>query len=244
MKIHYLLGLFVVLLLLSACAPASVVVSDGRVLDNIISVSGNAEMKIKPDQAEISMSIVTKAESAKIAQDRNAEATQKVYQALKKYVNKEEISTENYNLYRESKWDEKTQEYLEGDYVLTHSLKIVVKKLDNVGSILDEVVAGGANRLDGLQYTLSDQKELETKQSALSLAAKNAKEKAEILAKSLDVSVGKVKNIQETNYIVTPYYENRVYAMDAMGAAPKAMPEPSPKDVTVTTNVQVEFKIE
>ncbi len=243
MKINYLLGLFVVLLLLSACAPASVVVSDGRVIEDVISVSGNAEMKIKPDQAEIRMSVLTKAESAKLAQDRNAEATQNVYQALKKYVNKEEISTENYNLYRESKWDEKTQEYIEGDYVLTHSLKIVVKKLDDVGTILDEIVTSGANRLEGLQYTLSDEKEFEVKQNALSLAAKNAKEKAEILAKSLDVSVGKVKNIQETNYVVTPFYDRAVYAMKA-GAASKAMPEPSPKDVTVTTMIQVEFKIE
>ncbi len=241
MKIEYLLGFFVVMLLLTSCTTQ--VINDKSALDDLISVSGNGELKVKPDQAEIRMSIVTKAESAKIAQDRNAEATQRVYQELKNYVSKEDLSTENYNLYRESKWDKKTEEYLEGDYVLTHSLKIVVKKLDDVGTVLDKIVEGGANRLSGLQYTLSDEKEKETKKQVLSLAATNAKEKAEGLTESLGVSVGKVKNIQETSYSFTPYYARDVMSMKAE-MAPAAAPEPAPKDVTVTAQVQVEFRIE
>ncbi|MBI4918910.1 SIMPL domain-containing protein [archaeon] len=242
MRIEYLFGFFVVMLLLTSCTTQ--IINDKSALDNLISVSGNGELKVKPDRAEVNMAIITKAESAKIAQDRNAEAAQKIYQSLKNYVNKEDISTENYNLYRESKWNEKTQEYIEGDYVLTNSLKIVVKKLDDVGAVLDKVIEGGANSLGGVYYTLSEEKEKETKQKVLSLSATNAKEKAVDLAESLGVSVGKVKSIQETSYVFTPYYNRAFDMMSKADMAPAAMPEPAPKDVTVTAQVQVEFRIE
>jgi len=243
MKIIEILGVFIILVLLSSCAVNPVVVQDGQVVnERTVSSSGNADLKVKPDQAEIRFGIVTEAGFPDKAQNLNAVATEGVYNILKKYVSKEDISTEGYNLYQKRHWNHETGEEILDNYELTHTLKVVVKNLDDVGKVLNAIVNEGVNRLQGVQYTLSDKKEREMKNQALSLATKNAKEKAEILVNSLGVSLGEVKTITENSYSYTPFYERDLVMMEskAMGAV---MPAPSPKDVNVMVSVGVVFKI-
>jgi len=244
MKIEHFLGLFIIMLLLSACAVEPVIVQDGKVVnERTVSASGNADLKVKPDQAEIRFGIVTQAKFADKAQDLNAEATQAVYKVLNKYISKDDISTEGYNLYQKRHWDYETEKEIFGNYELTHTLKVIVKDLDEVGEVLNAIVKEGVNRLQGVQYTLSDKKERDMKEKALKLATQNAKEKAQILVESLGVSLGTVKTITENNYGYTPYYERDVMVM-AESATMKSMPAPSPKEVSVIVTVGVVFNIE
>lgn len=242
MKIIEILGLFVILVLLSACTN----VVNEKLNERLVSTNGNAEIKVNPDQAEIILTIVSKAATASKAQNKNAKETQNVYKALKKWVSEEDISTEGYYLREKRRWNPATKQYDFDGYELTHTLKIVVKDLDNVGEVLQRVVDSEGNEgnriIQGISFTLSEDKEREMKEKALVLAVKNAKEKAEIMVKNLGAKLGEVKTISERSYDFIPFSGEALPSL-SMKQAENIMPAPSPKDVSVRVSVSVEFTI-
>ena len=72
------------------------------------------------------------------------------------------------------------------------------------------------------------------------MAAKSAKDKASILAKSLGVSLGKVISIQESSFSITPYDYS---PMKLSAEAAVVGTEISPQKVEVTAHVALAYEI-
>lgn len=215
--------------------------SEARV--NELSVSGSSKMDFSPDESQIFLRIETNALNAKDAQDKNSESAAKVIAALKSAgVNKDEIETVNYHVEMWREWNPKTQRNDDKGYRATHTLKVTTKSLDLVGTIVEVAVNNGVNNVDNVLFTLSKEKQKEVRSSILSLAAKNAREKADALANSLNVGVGKIKSVSESFYEPTPMYARSDMLMESVAA--KVAPPIEPSDVTVQAQVSVVFEIE
>jgi len=171
-----------------------------------MSVSGNSELSVSPDEAQIYLNVLTDANTAKETQSQNRDTTANVMAALKiAGITADNIETTGYNLYKKTKWNSTTQDYVETGYELTNTIKITTSDISNVGSLVDVAVNAGANGVDHVSFTLTKDAERKAKADALLKATVAARDKAENLATTLDIRLGKVLTVQESNFYYTPY---------------------------------------
>ncbi len=221
----------------------AVTTSEGARL-NTITVTGMSDLSVDPDQAIAYLSISTDGATAKEAQQKNNVVTEKVKDALRKNgVAKDDIEIETYYLNTKSHWNPVTGENLIDGYTQMHNLKVTVNDLSNLGAVIDEAVKAGVNNINNVMFDLSKKRKKEVNGEALGIAAIEAKGKAENLAESLGVRLGKLVSISEANYAITPYYAEVSAMRDSGGvmAAPKA--DLSPKKVSVNLNVNLVYEI-
>ena len=117
-----------------------------------------------------------------------------------------------------------------------------MKDLEKLGELVDDSIQTGANSVENVEFGLSKQKEIQVKAEALKIASTKAKEKAQAIAESLGIQLGKVLSASESvGY--TPYYAgfqaNKAMLMDV-----EAAPSPiTPGKVEVQTTVNLAYEI-
>lgn len=215
---------------------------------NVISVAGNAEINVMPDLAKLYVAIEIEKPTAKQAQAENARLTNTVKEALKKEfgLDDEHIQTSSYNIWPQQQWNPDTSKYEETTYRSTHVLEITTEDLTKVGDMLDVAISNGATSVQSIQFGMTKALEQDVNDQVLGRAADNAKSKAEGIAQTLGVRLGKIASISESNYNYQPYYFNTRSDM-AMGAASEASyksTDISPQEVTVSGTIQMSYLLE
>lgn len=213
-----------------------VVTGQGQGLElKTITVIGMGSASAKPNRAELRLGVATEAPSAVEALQRNAELMVKVVDALKALgIPEENIETLSYSLY--PKYSYST---LVG-FTATHMLKVTTTNLEGVGQIVDKAVEAGANRVQGIHFTLTEDALQKLKDKARREAVEDAKVKAETIASSLGVSIIGIASAEESYY--QPRYGG-IY-LDVSTAKP-APPTPimPPSEMEVRVTVKVAFVI-
>ena len=216
---------------------------NGPDLRDTITVTGNADLSVQPDQAEIYLSITTESANAKDAQDKNRETSNKVIDTLKNSgVKGVDIETSGYNLGKKTRWDETQKRYVDDGYSLVHTLKVTTTNLEGSGKIVDAAVLAGANGVESVSFGLTKESQKKLQTQALMKATEDARSEAQSIASSLGVSLGKVTSVQETNFYYTPYKYDLV-ALSAGGADAPAPTTISPQKVDVTSRVDAVYLI-
>jgi len=231
---YTLIGIIVIAMLtLTACQQQS---------ENTINVDGMSEISVEPDEAEVWAGISVVKNSAEEAQSEVNEVINAMIDGLRyKGIKEEDIETERLNLYEEYSWEEGKRTSI--GWRASQTLKISTDDLTKVGEIVDISVKNGANQLNNINFKLSKEKESEFKKQALAEATKNAKEKAETIAESLDARLGKIKTVSESNFGYRPYmYEMAKAASSDMEIVEEAAAV-MPSDVSVTANINIVYYI-
>ncbi|WP_161604565.1 SIMPL domain-containing protein [Roseiconus nitratireducens] len=171
-----------------------------------ISVSGEGEVQSKPDMAAISVGVVTEAESAKQALEANNEAMQRLFESLDQMqIEDKDRQTVRFDISPQYRREDPRRQQLQQDdasrqprivgYQVTNQLRIKVRRISELGNVLDAVVAAGSNRVEGIQFAVDNQDNL--LDEARKAAIEDARRKAQLFAKAADVSLGRVLRIQE-----------------------------------------------
>lgn len=207
-----------------------------------ISVSGQGEVSAAPDLAVVSVAVETTSPTAANAVSENATRSAKVAEALKGLIGKDDkLTTTRYALeprYQPVKPGEQTEPRISG-YVARNEVQVETHKVDGVGRLIDAANQAGANRISGLQFTLSNRNE--QLRAALTKAGSEARAQAESVAAALGV---KLKNVFSATTTTMPVPPPRYF--EAMGTAAAAMRAPTniePGAVTVTATLQVTYEI-
>ncbi len=206
-----------------------------------ITVTGDAQTDVMPDLAVLTLTVVTQGQDAQTVQEDNSKKMNTVLQALKDAgVLDKEIETINYNLNPWQEWDAKTQSMQDKGYRLQNTLQVKSKDVKNTGKLLDLAVKNGVNTVDGVYFTLSDDAEASVRDQLVAQASLKAKQKAQTLAKNLDVTLGKVLSVSLSSY-TPPIY----YGAYTKSAAPENAMEPTlnPKSVKVNIQINVDYGI-
>ncbi|MBI2134670.1 SIMPL domain-containing protein [Candidatus Woesearchaeota archaeon] len=208
---------------------------------NAISVSGNANLQVEPDQAEVYVTIETSDEKAENAKNENAAISGNVIKSLKKEgIKDEDIETTSFYISPRYKWDYERQEQVLTGYTATNTLKVTTKDVDNAGKVIDTAVDSGANSIQSVNFGLSKEMQKEVFGEALIMASKVARDKAESLANSLGVNLGKVVSVQESNFNFAAYDVPRAaFGMEESKAATQIVPG----KVEVSAFVSVAYEI-
>lgn len=202
-----------------------------------LSLSGNAQVEVAPDEAELHMSVVTEQKEAPLAYDQNATLSQKVVAALKHAG--AEVETVGYSGHKNEVYENNIL-VMKG-YKVVHSFRASTKKLDQVGKLQALGVAHGAYDTGSVHFKLSTEKEREVKYALLEKACEDAKAKANLVAKSFHAQRGKVLELQVTSNERSEY---PVYAPRAAMKAEAVEPPIEAKKVSTRASVNVIFELE
>jgi len=116
-----------------------------------ISVSATGTSSIAPDMAILNLAVLRQAKTAREALNANSEAMAQVLNAMKDAgVEERDLQTSNFNITpqykysRRSKTGEQAPPVIVG-YNVSNSLTVRIRKLDDLGTILDQSVSLGVN---------------------------------------------------------------------------------------------------
>ena len=163
-----------------------------------IQVSGQGQVQAEPDMAIVHLGVQTEADTAGEALEANNEEMAAVISAtLEAEIDESDIRTEGFRLQPiyESSNNNQSQELV--GYRANNMVRIAVRDLTMLGDLLDTAVAAGSNNIQGIQFQISDQAELEA--AAREAAMANAQEKAEQLTELAGAELGPVHTILESS---------------------------------------------
>lgn len=176
------------LMICSACALAD----DGAK----ITVSGTGEIRVTADTAVVSVGVSAQDKDAIQAQSKANEVIAAIRQALTDAgIPAEDINTGYVNLYAIYDYRGDTQEIT--GYNANSTLAVRVTDMGKVGNVIDTAFGAGANTLEGVSFSVTD--DTEAREAALRAAVQNAKAKADILADAAGLKITGIEAIQDGN---------------------------------------------
>ena len=209
-----------------------------------LTVTGTAEVTVKPDICYMTFSINTQnLKKAIDAYRMNNETSDKVRSAVKSAgIEDKDIQTTNYSIAPQYRLDDKTKKRIFEGYTVNHTLSVSVRNLEKVSDILDAAVTSGASEVSGINFMVENPKKYT---SGIRIdAIKAARAKAEIIAKETDVKLLKPLSIYESE----PggwgrYFAQSNVSMDMTRTAEAEAPlEPGQAKLTHTITITYEIE--
>jgi uncharacterized protein YggE len=214
-------------------------IGQGAQYKNTISISGEGKVLSKPDIGQVDLSVISNAKTVAVAQKDNTDKMNKITQSMKDLgIKEEDLKTASYNIYPQYQYTAGRSLII--GYEVSQTLEVKIRDLEKVGAILGKAAELGANQVGSLTFTFDDPEKLNAQ--ARQEAIDNAKEKAQDLAKSLGVSLGKVVSFSESSSgMPTPiYYAKELSSgMGGGGAAPDV--QTGQNEVNVIVNIAYEI---
>ena len=184
----------------------------------ILSVSGSGMVQGAPDQAAITLGVVTRAETAGEAQQENAAKAAAIRSALANLgVEDADVKTEDYNFRPE--YSREAGERTVVGYTASNVIRVKVRNVALVGDVVDAALANGANTIHSLDFSIRDTDAL--RKRALESAVKDARSKADAIAHALGKSIVGVQHVSENTGMFQPRQSNAMMmkSMDAAGGS-------------------------
>jgi uncharacterized protein YggE len=198
-----------------------------------VRATGQSTVRINPDQAQVTFSVVTQAPTAQDAAGQNATLAGNVIGQLQNLLGASaDVRTVNYSLNPNYSYPQNGQPALTG-YTASNSIMVTTSDLPNVGKIIDTGIQAGANQVSSLQFTLKD--DTSARAQALKQATAQAKSKADAMASGLNLKTGAAQIIEEAG-AVTP-----VIAGGVSAAAPTTPIQSGFVSVSATVTLQVDL---
>lgn len=200
-----------------------------------LSVYGSGTAHAAPDVAFVTLGVTTTGRRAQDATDQNAATTQRVVAAMKDQgVAPKDIQTSNYSLQPLYKNNDAAAG-IQG-YTVSNTVHATVRKTADAGKVIDAGLSAGANTVQGVSFGLEDRAAAE--QEALTEAVREARTKADTMAKAAGVQLGGVLRIEGGAAGPRPLEAGVGGVMFARAATPIEAGE-----LTVTANVTILYRI-
>jgi len=203
----------------------------------LVRAVGEGKASGKPDQAQVDLAVVTQAGTAQDAAAQNANQTTAVLTQLRQLLGANaDIKTLNYSLSPVYNYPPNGGQPTLTGFAANNTVEATVSDLSLPGKIIDTAIQAGANRVDGLRFTIKDDQPLRIQ--ALRSASLQARAHADAIALGLGVRLGAVLGAAEG-------YSSGVVAADrSVLAAAAAAPTPvQPGNVDITATVTLEIEI-
>jgi len=193
----------------------SVICSVAETEQTILTVQGDGVVYMDADQATITIGVREAAPDVMKAQSAVNGKMAAIIQVLtEKGIEKNNLFTNTIGIY--PNYDYSGSDEKIAGYTAYNSVSVLTTDIEQVGAYIDSAFAAGANTLDNVQFSASDTQA--ANDQALTLAVKNAMDKANVLAKAAGMEVKFIKAIHEGtgyNSINTAYRADKFEALQA-----------------------------
>jgi uncharacterized protein YggE len=237
----------VVMIMVVAFARTATAAEDNSPDPGLIAVSGIGKVTAAPDLATITTGVVTSAPTAREAVQANTQAMTGVLNRLKGMgIEDRDLQTSGFSInpqyqHFRSQEGQPARPPKIVAYEVRNTLTVRIRDLDATGAILDAVVSDGANQMNGISFSIDDPTAL--MQDARKRAVSDARLRAELLAESLGVSLGRIVSVSE-GQVRPPIPQPRMARMD-MAMAAEAAPVPvEAGEQSLTATVSITWEID
>jgi len=207
-----------------------------------VQATGEATVTAKPDQAIITVGVLTQGPTAESAAALNAKKTDAVLADLRRTLGGSgQLKTTSYSVRPNYQVPKAGAATVIVSYTATNSVEVTLSDLEHVGKVIDGVLASGANTVQKVEFGLKDPQT--AKSQALREAATRARASAEAVAAGLGLHVVRVLSAEE-------YRDPEEFSLaksapappppPGVGAAPWTAVEVGTIDVSATIVLRVE----
>ena len=162
-----------------------------------ITVSGSSAIRVQPDRVVVGFGIENFAETPSAARDTSASHAREVIAALKGLnIAEKDIATAGFSLHPEYN-DWSTHRQIVG-YWARNTIVVTLRDVAQLELVLVKALEAGANAVDGIEFSVTNLREL--RDQARAQAVQAAMEKAAAMASVAKMSIGDVTNIEEYSY--------------------------------------------
>jgi len=210
-----------------------------RNADRVISVQATGTAKQTPNIAHVSLGVTVLGQpSASQATDMMAKKMNAVLAAVRSLgIADADIMTQGVSVNPAFDYNNGTQ--VPKGFDANQQVAVTIRSIDIAGDVIAKATQAGANQIGGVTFTSDDQSSAQV--SAEQDAIANAQKKAQAIASSLHVRLGKVKtySVESSPYGPVPF----AMADKAMGGAVTAPEIPvGTQDTNVTVSVTYEIR--
>jgi len=202
-----------------------------------ISVVGEGEVQVVPDQVNVTLGVNTEAKTAAEALKANTERMTALMAALKAHnIADKHVQTSQFNVGPQQVFDRDGKPPKLVGYTVTNQVTIKVLEVDRLGAILDAVVQAGGNQVHGVAFTVADPRP--HLDQARRKAVADALARAELYAEAAGVKLGKPILIHDQS--AAPPRPMYAQAMRGMAAADVPI---AAGEHTIAAQVSVTYEI-
>jgi uncharacterized protein YggE len=201
-----------------------------------IVVNGVGRVEVLPDQALATVGVQLQRRTAAEAMDEANRITARIIARLEEMgLRREDMRTSAIQIspvHRGGRGDAPPE--IVG-YQASHALTLTLRDVDAVGRAIDAAVEAGANAVFGVSFELRDPSR--ARNAALRLAVRDARSRAEAIARAAGLRIVGIERIVEAEAEVRPF----LVGAAAVGALP--MPTPvEPGMVVVSARIKIVFR--
>jgi uncharacterized protein len=214
--------------------PAPMVAMQGTMLS--VSAEGSAEAR--PDMGVINLGVATEGATAQAALQENARRMTALTQALRRAgVAERDIQTSNVSVNPQQEYREGQAPRITG-YQANNTVTAKVRRIDNVGRVIDAAVSAGGNTVNGVSFQHQDPEA--QMDAARRDAIAEARRRAELYASALNMRVARIVAVSEGGAysppMPMPMYARAEAAMDARTPI-------APGEIETRVSVNVTFEL-
>jgi uncharacterized protein YggE len=199
-----------------------------------ITTSGEAQVRVTPDRATVLVGVQTRGATAAAAGTSNARIQKAILDTLKAMgLGPDQLATQNYSVNPEMQYPPTGGPGKVVGYTVSNVVRVELRRVEQVGPVIDASLAKGANQINSVQFTSSTA--AEARRTAMGDAVRDARADAEALARAAGGTLGPVIEITSSAPPIRP-----MYAEVAMRSAAKAIDTPiEPGEQVISASVSV-----
>ena len=201
----------------------------------VLTVTGQGQEKIETSIAQVSLGVEIEADTAEAAQAEAAQRSTAVVELLRDR-NVEQLQTTGIRLNPQYRSVD-NQRVLTG-YTATNAVSFEMP-IDSVGALLDEAVAAGATRIQGVSFRATDAAVAAARDMALQQAVADAQAQAGVVLGTLDFDAEEIVSIQINGAAPPmPIPQPRLAVADSVASATPVIGGEQTVNATVTLQIR------
>lgn len=238
-----ILFLFVIMWAASVCG-----VAQNQLPPPLITVSGQAEVRVAPDQVVFTLGVEAVDKDILAAKQRTDDSVKEVLAiARKSNVKPEDVQTSQISIqprYNTDDLEYEQRRTVKREFVgfqVSKTVAVILRDISRFDSLLFDVLKAGVTRLSNLEFR--DSQIRKHRDQARAMAIKAAQEKANLLAREIGQAIGPAYSITETTLV--PYTANvsQNRSDSFAGTASESESAIAPGSISITAQVTVSFRL-
>jgi uncharacterized protein YggE len=173
----------------------------------LITVTGQAEVKVPPDEVVFTLSVVKVNKDLLVAKEENDRSVRSIMELTRRYnIAQQDVQTDYIGVspkYREVRrrgavvGEEEAERIFEG-YEVSKTVVIRLRDIKRFENLLSDILKAGVDRVRDIDFRTSEIRKY--KDDARAMAMRAAREKALALTKEIGQTIGKAHTIREEGY--------------------------------------------
>ena len=160
----------------------------------LVSVSGQGEIRVEPDQARLSLGVEAREPTLEAARQRANRAVEGLLKLTKELgIPDRQVDSTRLAVMPEYVWDEKSRQRRLVAYQVSRTVSIDLRDLEKLGTLLEKGLSLGANQAGDPVLDHSRRRDLE--REALALATEDAARNAGVMAAALGMKAGPARSL-------------------------------------------------